>query len=56
MPFIRVKSARPGDPLHEFHVSAAEYEANKSLYRRVEKGVADEPHAPTYVTPKKRTK
>ena len=24
MPFVRVKSARPGDPLHEFDVAVAE--------------------------------
>ena len=35
--FVRVKSAREGDPQHEFDVSVVELEANPDLYKVVDK-------------------
>jgi len=32
MPFVRVRGASVGDPLHEFDVSVAEAEANPNMY------------------------
>jgi hypothetical protein len=47
--FVRVKSAVKSDPQHEFDVSVAEYEANKSTYTRIGPGATDEPGPVLYV-------
>ena len=49
MPFVRVKSSRPGDPLHEFDVAVAEFEANPGRYKRVGSGESAESRPPTYI-------
>ena len=56
MPFVRVKSSRPGDPLHEFDVAVAEFEAHPGRYKRVDRVTVDEPRPPTYVTRPRRNK
>lgn len=33
MPFVRVRGAQPGDPLHEFDVSVQEAASNPSIYK-----------------------
>lgn len=51
MPFVRVKSAREGDPRHEFDISTLELEANPDLYEVVDDVPVNDSRVPIYVTP-----
>lgn len=50
MPFIRVKSARRGDPQHEFDVTVGEAERNSGLYQVVDPTPVDTARSATYVS------
>jgi len=48
--FVRVRSASPNDPQHEFHAAAAEVEANPDLYEVIDPEPVSAPEPPLYVT------
>lgn len=50
--FVRVRSARSGDPKHEFYVSEVEARVRKELYHVVDKAVVSAPRPVLYVVPK----
>lgn len=46
--FIRVRSANPEDPAHEFHAPVGEVEAHPDLYEVVDDTIVSAPEPPTY--------
>lgn len=46
--FLRVRSAHPGDPLHEFDVHADELERNPHLYTVVDPVPVPRPRSPIF--------
>ena len=49
MPFVRVRSARVGDPLHEFDVAAPEVGKHPELYEVLDPVPSPLPRAAVYV-------
>ncbi len=49
MPFIRVRSKHPGDPLHEFDVAEAEATRHPDIYEILDAEPVDAPRAATFV-------
>jgi hypothetical protein len=53
MAFMRVRSARKGDPKHEFYVSTEQVEAEPQTYEVLDGEPVDVPGEVVYVVPEK---
>lgn len=50
--FLRVRSAKRGDPKHEFYVSEVEARVRKELYHVIDETPVSAPRPVKYVVPK----